>query len=125
MLLADKTAIVYGGAGAIGSAVAQAYAREGAQVHLAGRTPATLEQVADRIRRDGGLAHVTAVAATDGIDICFNATSNDDVQGTALVELASADFMRPVAKSVTAHFNVATAVARHMIERRRGVILAM
>ena len=140
MLLADKTAIVYGGAGAIGSAVAQAYAREGAQVHLAGRTPATLEQVADRIRRDGGLAHVTsldvldraavaehatAVAATDGIDICFNATSNDDVQGTALVELAFADFMRPVAKSVTAHFNVATAVARHMIERRRGVILAM
>jgi len=140
MLLANKTAIVYGGAGAIGSAVAQAYAREGAQVHLAGRTPATLEQVGARIRRDGGAAHVasldvldqaaveehaTAVAATGGIDICFNATSNDDVQGTALVDLSFEDFMRPVTKSLTAHFNVATAVARHMIERRRGVILAM
>jgi len=140
MLLANKTAIVYGGAGAIGSAVARAYAREGARVHLAGRTPATLEQVAARIRRDGGAAHVasldvldhsavedhaTAVAATGGIDICFNATSNDDVQGTALVDLPFEDFMRPVTKSVTAHFNVATAVARHMMERRRGVILAM
>jgi 3-oxoacyl-[acyl-carrier protein] reductase len=140
MLLANKTAIVYGGAGAIGAAVAQAYAREGAQVHLAGRTPATLEQVAERIRRDGGAAHVAsldvldqaaveeharAVAATRGIDICFNATSNDDVQGTALADLPFEDFMRPVTKSVTAHFNVAMAVARHMMERRHGVILAM
>jgi 3-oxoacyl-[acyl-carrier protein] reductase len=140
MLLANKTAIVYGGAGAVGSAVARAYAREGAEVHLAGRTAATLEQVAERIRRDGGTAHVasvdvldqaaveehaSAVEATGGIDICFNATSNDDVQGTALVDMEFADFMRPVTKSATAHFNVATAVARHMMERRRGVILAM
>jgi hypothetical protein len=50
-----------------------------------------------RIWRDGGAAHVAhldvldrtavgqhadAVAAGGGIDICFNATSNDDVQGT-------------------------------------------
>jgi 3-oxoacyl-[acyl-carrier protein] reductase len=140
LLLKGRTAIVYGAAGAIGSAVARAYAREGADVHLAGRTPATLEQVAAPIRRDGGAArvaqvdvldqaavqeHSSAVAATSGIDICFNATSNDDVQGTALVDLGFDDFMRPVTKSVTAHFNIATAVARHMIERRRGVILAM
>lgn len=41
MLLKDKTAIVYGAAGPIGSSVARAYAREGARVHLAGRTAAT------------------------------------------------------------------------------------
>src|SRR5215217_6980942 len=102
MLLANKTAIVYGGAGAIGSAVARAYAREGARVHLTGRTKATLDQVAEQIRRDGGAAHVapldvldqaaveqhaSAVAAAGGIDVCFNATSNDDVQGRALVDL--------------------------------------
>jgi NAD(P)-dependent dehydrogenase (short-subunit alcohol dehydrogenase family) len=140
MLLANKTAIVYGGAGAIGSAVAQAYAREGAHVHLVGRTPATLEPVVERIRRDGGAAqlasldvldqaaveeHARAVAATGGVDICFNATSNDDVQGTTLVDLPFEDVMRPVTKSVTAHFNVATAVARNMMKRRRGVILVM
>jgi 3-oxoacyl-[acyl-carrier protein] reductase len=69
--------------------------------------------------------HATAVAATGDIDICFNATSNDDVQGTAHVDLPFEDFMRPVTKSVTAHFNVATTGARHMMQRRRGVILAM
>ncbi|HEV2239861.1 MAG TPA: SDR family NAD(P)-dependent oxidoreductase [Streptosporangiaceae bacterium] len=91
MLLATKTAIVYGASGAIGSAVARAYAREGADVHLAGRTTATLERVAQSIRHDGGGAHVAqvdvldrtavarhadAVAARGGIDICFNATSH-------------------------------------------------
>jgi 3-oxoacyl-[acyl-carrier protein] reductase len=140
VLLKDKTAIVYGAAGAIGSAVARAYAREGATVHLTGRTEATLEQVAERVRRDGGTAqvaqldvldrsavehHASAVTADRGIDICFNANSNDDVQGTPLIDLAFDEFMRPVTKSVTAHFNIATAVAPHMIQRGTGVILAM
>jgi len=140
MLLDTNTAIIYGASGAIGSSVARAYAREGARVHLAGRTTATLEEVADQIRRDGGTAHVArvdvldqaavahhadAVAAAAGIDICFNATSNDDVQGTPLTEMRFGDFLRPVTKAVTAHFNIATAVGRHMTSRGRGVILVM
>jgi len=140
VLLANKTAIIYGAAGAIGSAVARAYAREGAEVHLAGRTEASLAQAAERIQRDGGAAHVArldvldeaavqqhadAVAARRGIDICFNATSNDDVQGTALADMPFDDFMRPVTKSVTAQFIIANAVARHMAARGRGVILVM
>ena len=140
MLLDTKTAIVYGAGGAIGSAVARAYAREGAGVHLAGRTRATLEEVAERIRHDGGAAHVAqvdvldraavaqhadAVAAGGGIDICFNATSNDDVQGTPLLAMQSGEFLRPVTKALTAHFNIATAVGRHMTRRGRGVILVM
>jgi NAD(P)-dependent dehydrogenase (short-subunit alcohol dehydrogenase family) len=36
MLLENKIAIVYGGGGAIGGAVARAFAREGANVFLAG-----------------------------------------------------------------------------------------
>src|SRR5215470_4014430 len=140
MLLDTKTAIVYGAGGAIGSAVARAYAREGAAVHLAGRTRATLEEVAQRIRDDGGTAHVAqvdvldraavgqhadAVAAGGGIDICFNATSNDDVQGTPLLAMQSGEFLRPVTKALTAHFNIATAVGRHMTRRGRGAILVM
>src|SRR5690349_13255008 len=99
MLLENKTAIVHGAAGSVGSAVARAYAREGAEVHLTGRTTATLDQVAERIRSDGGTAHVAqlnaldqaavqrhadAVADAGSIDICFNATSNDDLQGIPL-----------------------------------------
>ena len=140
MLLDSKTAIVYGGGGAIGSAVARAYAREGADVHLAGRTRATLEEVAQRIRHDGGAAHVAqvdvldraaveehadAVAASGGIDICFNATSNDDVQGTPLLAMEPGEFLQPVTKAVTVHFNIATAVGRHMTRRGHGVILVM
>jgi NAD(P)-dependent dehydrogenase (short-subunit alcohol dehydrogenase family) len=140
MLLDGKTAIVYGAAGGVGSAVARAYAREGATVHLAGRTEATLEEPAAAIRRGGGTAHVAVVdvldreaverhaaqvAAAGGIDICFNATSNDDVQGTPLLDMNFDDFLRPVTKSVTAHFNIATAVGRHMIRAGHGVILVM
>ena len=140
MLLESKTAIVYGAGGAVGSAVARAYAREGADVHLAGRTRAALEEVAQRIRDDGGAAHVApvdvldrlavarhadAVAAGGGIDICFNATSNDDVQGTPLLAMPFEDFLLPVSKAVTAHFHIATAAGRHMTRRGCGVILVM
>ena len=34
MLLEGKTAVIYGGAGSIGSAAAKAFAREGAHVYL-------------------------------------------------------------------------------------------
>jgi NAD(P)-dependent dehydrogenase (short-subunit alcohol dehydrogenase family) len=141
MLLENKTAIVYGAAGSIGSAVARAYAREGAEVHLAGRSEATLEVVAEHIRHDGGTAHVTRVDVLDSaainehaaavvavrgaIDICFNATSNDDVQGAPLLAMPFEDFFAPVAKAITAHYNVDTAVGRHMTRHGSGVILVM
>jgi NAD(P)-dependent dehydrogenase (short-subunit alcohol dehydrogenase family) len=35
------------------------------------------------------------------------------------------EFMQPVTKSLTAHFNIATTVARHMARGRGGVILVM
>jgi 3-oxoacyl-[acyl-carrier protein] reductase len=38
MLLEDKNAVIYGAGGAIGGALAPAFAREGAAVVLAGRT---------------------------------------------------------------------------------------
>lgn len=139
MLLEGKHAVVYGGAGAIGSAVAQEFAREGATVYLAGRTLATLDAVAGRIRAAGGTpetaqvdaldasavnAHSDAVAASAGsIDICLNVISHGDVQGTPLVEMPLADFERPVHNAVRTNFLTSTAAARHMINQRAGVIL--
>ena len=141
MLLESKTAIVYGGGGAIGSAVAAAFAREGARVVLAGRSRPALDHVADVIRGAGGTAeaavvdaldrpaveaHAAAVAAAGaGIDIAFNATSNDDLQGTPLIDMRYDDFLRPVTKSLTAHFNIATAAGRQMAARGTGAILVM
>jgi 3-oxoacyl-[acyl-carrier protein] reductase len=141
MLLENKTAIVYGAAGAVGSAVARAYAREGARVHLAGRTLVTLDRLAETIRDAGDTAHVTQVDVLDraaverhtadvldaegSIDVCFNATSNDDIQGRTLLDLPFEQFMQPVTKSLTAHFNIATTVAGHMARGSGGVVLVM
>ena len=47
MLLENKNAVIYGGGGAIGEAVARAFAREGARLFLAGRTLQSLEEVAE------------------------------------------------------------------------------
>ena len=112
MLLDGKHAIIYGGGGAIGGAVARALAREGATVHLAGRTPATLDAVAEDVRAAGGTAHTAQVDALDeaavaahadgvaasagAIDISFSAISYGDVQGTPLAGMPLADFERPV-----------------------------
>ncbi len=140
MLLQDKTALVYGAGGSIGSAVARAYAREGANVHLLGRTQASLDQTAQHIHADGRSAQVTpldvldrdaveqhaaTVAASSGIDVCFNATANDDRQGIPLLDLDFADFLRPVTKALTAHHHIATATGRHMTRQGSGVILVM
>jgi NAD(P)-dependent dehydrogenase (short-subunit alcohol dehydrogenase family) len=59
MLLENKNAVIYGGGGAIGGAVARAFAGEGARVFLAGRTLATLEAVAEGIRSAGGVGTLT------------------------------------------------------------------
>jgi 3-oxoacyl-[acyl-carrier protein] reductase len=139
LLLKGKTAIVYGGAGAIGSAVARRFAREGAAVHLAGRTLSSLDKVADEIRGAGGVAetarvdaldeaavdeHADAVAAKAGrIDISFNLIGVGDVQGTPLVEMSLADYEQPIRNAVRSTFLTARAAARHMIRQRSGVIL--
>ncbi len=95
MLLENKNAVIYGAGGAIGGAVARAFAREGARVYLAGRTLGRLEEVAEEIRSAGGAAetaevdaldetavdqHADAVAASaGGIDASFNLISAGDV----------------------------------------------
>jgi NAD(P)-dependent dehydrogenase (short-subunit alcohol dehydrogenase family) len=56
VLLGGKNAVIYGGGGSIGSAVARVFAREGARVFLAGRTGTRVEAVARGIRSTGGTA---------------------------------------------------------------------
>jgi NAD(P)-dependent dehydrogenase (short-subunit alcohol dehydrogenase family) len=140
MLLQGKSAIVYGGGGAVGGAVSRVFAREGARVFLAGRTAASLEAVANVIRAAGGAAETAVVDALDeravdahadavaaaagGIDVSFCLVSQGDVQGTPLAEMTVADLMSPVETTVRAMFITARAAARHMMRQRSGVILA-
>lgn len=141
MLLPDKTAVIYGGGGAIGSATARAFAREGAQVYLAGRTLTKLEAVADEIRRAGGKAEVAQVDAMDemavgehadevakaagGIDVALNAVGVMHVQGTTFEHLSLADYQQPISAYTRTHFITAKAVAKHMVRQGSGVILML
>lgn len=137
-LLLDKSAVIYGGGGAIGGAVARTFAREGARVFLAGRTQAKLDAVACDIAAAGGTVetaqvdvldqqavdlHAAAVAASaGGIDIALNAVSVMHDQGTELADLTLEEFMRPVDGFLRALFITSKAVAPHMGRKRPGVI---
>jgi NAD(P)-dependent dehydrogenase (short-subunit alcohol dehydrogenase family) len=134
MLLENKTAVVYGGGGAIGGAAARAFAREGARVFLAGRTREKLDAVGaetgaevavlDALDARAVDAHADAVAErAGGIDISFNLIQHGDVQGTPMVEMDVEDYLRPVATAVRTTFLTTRAAARHMIPRGSGVIL--
>ena len=137
-MLEDKTAVIYGGGGAIGGAVARAFAAAGARVHLAGRSRARLEAVAgdigdaarvaelDALDERAVVAHADAVAAeAGGIDIALNAVSFPYAQGTLLGGLSVADVMHPIDAFLRSNLITAQATARHMTARRSGVILTL
>ncbi len=65
MLLENKNAVIHGGGGSIGGAVARTFAREGARVFLAGRTREPFDKVAEEIRSAGGVAETAQVDALD------------------------------------------------------------
>ena len=141
MLLENKNAVVYGGGGAIGGAVARAFAREGARVFLAGRTLAKLDQVARGISAAGGMAEIAEVDALDeeavdkhadavaakagGIDIALNAVGILHVQGPPFAEVPFEDYMYPITAYTRTNFLTAKAVARHMAKQGAGVILTL
>jgi NAD(P)-dependent dehydrogenase (short-subunit alcohol dehydrogenase family) len=72
VLLENKNAIIYGGVGSIGGATARAFGREGATVHLAGRTQESLDKVAAASRSAGGAAEVAAVDALDELEATWH-----------------------------------------------------
>ncbi|WNG47338.1 SDR family oxidoreductase [Archangium minus] len=138
MLLENKVAVIYGGGGSIGGAVARAFAREGARVFLAGRTKAKLDSIADDIRSRGGQADTAIVDALDEkavgafvdavveqaghIDISFNLIGYGDVQ-EPLMKLSVDDFLQPITNAARTQFVTTRAAAPHMIARGSGVIL--
>ena len=139
MLLEGRVAIVYGGGGSIGGAVARAFAREGANVHLTGRRDEPLAIVAENIRARGGRcqaatldaldehaidAHADTVAQRAGrIDISLNAISLGEVFGTPLSQMTLTEYERPILNATRSTFLTARAAARHMTPRGSGVIL--
>jgi NAD(P)-dependent dehydrogenase (short-subunit alcohol dehydrogenase family) len=143
MLLKHKVAVIYGAAGAIGGAVARAFAREGATLFLTGRFRAPVEAVAKDIVSAGGSAEAAEVNALDEqavdkhlqsvidkagrVDISFNAVGipGTTILGVPLVELDVEQFSLPITTYATSYFLTARMAARRMVANKSGVIMTV
>ena len=138
MVLENKTAVIYGGGGAIGGAVARAFAAAGARVHVAGRSMARLEKVASDLGDAAAVAvvdalderavadHADSVAAdAGGIDIVLNAVAFPFVHGTLFADVTVEEVMHPIDAFLRTNLITTKAVARHMTARRSGTILTL
>jgi 3-oxoacyl-[acyl-carrier protein] reductase len=131
--LSGKRAIIHGGTGAIGAAVAQVFVREGAQVFVTAGDSARLRRLASELPvhttsldvRDAEavLAHAASVADGGGLDIMLNAVGAPHVQGVPFAELSLADFLFPSQFYLHVSFVLAQATARFM--GAGGVILLL
>ena len=143
MLLENKIAVIYGAGGAIGGAVARAFARDGATLFLTGRHRASIETVAREVVAAGGSAeaaevdavdeqsvnrHLQSVIDTSGrLDISFNAVGipNTEILGVPLVDLDVEQFLLPIAIYAKSYFMTARMAARRMVANRSGVIMTV
>ncbi len=139
--LNGKRAVVFGGAGSIGSAVARSFAAEGAEVFLAGRSQSGLDAVASEIQNAGGRVHVAVVDALDdigveeyltgiveragAIDIEINVTGPRAAEyGTGIPALnLPIDQFLTAQKVLASQFITARCAARRMVIQRSGVII--
>jgi NAD(P)-dependent dehydrogenase (short-subunit alcohol dehydrogenase family) len=143
MLLKDKVAVIYGAGGAIGGAVARAFASEGAKLFLTGHLRAPVEAVAKDILSASGSAEAAEVDALDEqavdkhlqsvidkagrLDISFNAVGIPDTKilGVPLVEVDVEQFSLPITAYTRSYFLTARLAARHMVPNGSGVIMTV
>jgi NAD(P)-dependent dehydrogenase (short-subunit alcohol dehydrogenase family) len=134
---AGRSVIVTGGGRGIGQSTARAFAAEGADVLVLGRTAADLEDTVAQITADGGQAwqlpcDVTdeaqveeAVARAAGrwerIDVLVNNAGIDD--DTPFLEIDRARWRAVIDTNLTGVFLMSQAVGREMAKTGGGVIL--
>ncbi len=141
MLLKGKTAIIYGAAGNVGSAIAREFATEGARVHVTGRNLAKVNALASAISQSGGQAYATEVDALNeraveahfedvvrsagDVHVSFNAIGipQEGIQGAPLTHLSVDAFMTPATTYLRSHFITARTAARRMTQQGFGTIL--
>jgi gluconate 5-dehydrogenase len=135
--LTGRTAFISGSSAGIGYALARGLAGAGARVILNARNAQKLEHAADRLRAEGAVVLSSAFDVTDSaavvkgvgrieaevgpVDILVN---NAGMQRRApLEQFEEAQWHELMKTNVSSVFLVGQAVARHMIERRRGKII--
>ena len=134
---AGRGVIVTGGGRGIGQATARAFAAEGADVLVLGRTAADLEDTVAQITADGGQAWLLpcdvtseaqveetvtrAASRWDRIDVLINNAGIDD--DTPFLEIDRARWRAVVDTNLTGVFLMSQAVGREMARTGGGVIL--
>jgi NAD(P)-dependent dehydrogenase (short-subunit alcohol dehydrogenase family) len=134
---AGRSAIVTGGGRGIGQATALAFAAEGADVLVLGRTVADLADTVAQITADGGQAWLLPCDVTDDaqvdeaaaqaaarwghIDVLVNNAGIDD--DTPFLEIDRARWRAVIDTNLTGVFLMSQAVGREMAKAGRGVIL--
>lgn len=137
--LRDKVTIVTGGAQGIGSAVAERFAAEGAQVILTSRDGAKAQEAADALNRKGGDARGIAVSIDDrdsvknlidsvvetngAIDVLINNAAT--VRDTLLMRMKQDDWDEVIHVNLGGVFLCTQAVIRQMMRQRSGRIINM
>jgi NAD(P)-dependent dehydrogenase (short-subunit alcohol dehydrogenase family) len=142
--LADQTAVITGGSGALGSALARGLALAGARVVIMGRRAEPCEHLAEAIRADGGQAlgiacdvldraaleqAAVAIATAFGPpDILVNAAGGNAPQATTSSErsffaLESAGVAQVLGANFTGTFQACQVFGRVMAERGQGRIV--
>lgn len=133
-------ALVTGAGRGLGAEIALALADSGAEVVLASRTRAEIEQVARRIEQQGGRARVLVCDVTDGpsvragierldrLDILINNAGTIFVE--PFVDVSEKTLDAQMGVNVRAAYLVAQAAARKMVEatdrkQRGGVVIHM
>ena len=135
MILQDKVAIVTGASRGIGESIARTFAREGAQVVIAGRKQETLDEVARSIGRDvvpvachvGKADHLenlvdVAIRTFGRIDILVNNAATNIAQGPCL-EMDEGQFDKMIEINLKSTFRLMKLVAPGMCERGAGSII--
>jgi len=137
-ILEGKVAIITGGAGGIGSRVAQAYTEAGAKVVIASRNQEKLDFIVDKLQAIGGeaMAVATDVTVPEAVDNMVAKTIEAYGSVDILVNNAGgAMFVKPpeklkpeqwnaaIALNLTSVFLCSQAVGRHMIKACGGRIV--
>ncbi|BBB14536.1 glucose 1-dehydrogenase [Sphingopyxis sp. FD7] len=135
--LAGRTALVTGGAGGIGFALAEGLARAGASVVLNGRNTDALEDAAARLEKQGARVSVAAFDVTDAVEVrdavatLMDGGTTIDIlvnnagiqRRAALHEFDDADWHALMRTNLDSVYLVSKALAPAMIERGRGKII--
>ena len=138
MILKDKVAVITGGSRGLGLAIAQTYARAGAKVVIASRTPHAVDLAVDSLRASGyqatglacdvaDMAQVEALAQhaiqTFGrMDIWVNNAGLSAPYGPT-VHIPRRDFITVINTNIIGTYNGSIVAMRHFLAQKSGKLI--